>query len=172
MAGGEELAVHISCIPSKKRHVRDTDKTDLHSVTALTQFPVLTSIRECLLWFSEYSHQHYDGTQLEFAQNLFKVLPDRLQHARPREFTVVIFLGLRTVAHILGGDSKRWLALNPYVAFYGLIRHSPSFDKDDSIYSSKLTKLRQLEDVKLERKAPNGANCWFEGLNRSKMKLS
>ena len=151
MAGGGELAVHIACIPSKKRHVRDTDKTDLHSLTALTQFPILTSIRECLLWFSEYSHQHYDGTQLlEVAQNLFKVLPDRLQHARPREFIVVIFLGLRTVAHILGGDSKRWLALKTYAAFYGLITHSPSFDKDDSICSVKLTKLRQLEDVKLE----------------------
>ena len=112
-AGGGELAVHITCIPWKKRHVRDIDKTDLHSVTALTRFPILTFISECLLWFSEYSHQHYDGTQLEVDQDLTKVLPDRLQHARPREFTVVNFLELSTVAHILDGDSKRPLALNP-----------------------------------------------------------
>ena len=107
-----------------------------------------------MLWFSEYPDQHYDGTQLEVAQNLFKVLPDRLQHAQPREFTVVIFLGLRAVAHILGSDSNRPLALDPYVAFCSLMGDSRSLDKEatlDRMCSSMLAELRQLEDVDLER---------------------
>ena len=130
-------------------------------MTTLTQFPILTSIRDCaiaetlyLLWFSEYPDQHYDGTQLEVAQNLFKVLPDRLQHAQPREFTVVIFLGLRAVAHILGSDSNRPLALDPYVVFCSLMGDSQSLDKEaklDRMCSSMLAELRQLEDVDLER---------------------
>ena len=67
---------------------------------------------------------------------------------------MVIFLGLGTVAHILGGDSNRPLALNPYVAFCSLMEGSPSPDKEatlDRMCSSILTELRQLEDVDLER---------------------
>ena len=136
-------------------------ETDPHSAKTLKQFPILASIRDYaiaetlyLLWFSEYTDLHYDRTHLDHAQNLFKILPDRLQHAQPREFTVVIFLGLRAVAHILGGDSNRPLALNPYVAFCSLMGGSPSPDKGatlDRMCSSMLAELRQLEDVDLER---------------------
>ena len=54
----------------------------------------------------------------------------------------------------MGGDSNRPLALNLYVAFCSLIGGLLLPDKGailDRIYSSILTKLRQLEDVDLER---------------------
>lgn len=127
----------------------------------MKQFPILASIGDYavaetlyLLWFSKHPDQHYDKTRLENAQNLFKILLERLQHAQPREFTVVIFLGLRTVAHILDGDSNQPLALNPYVAFCSLLEGSPSLDKAvtlDRMCSSMLAELRQLGDVDLEQ---------------------
>ena len=107
-----------------------------------------------MLWFSEYPDQHYDRTHLDIAQNLFKISPNRLQHAQSWEFKIGICLGLRTVAHILGGDSNRPLALNPYIAFCSLIRGSPSPNKGatlDRMCSSMLAELRQLENVDLER---------------------
>ncbi len=67
---------------------------------------------------------------------------------------MIIFLGLKTVAHILDGDSNRSLALNSYIVFYSLIKSLSSSDKGatlDRICFNILAKLRQLEDINLER---------------------
>ena len=104
-----------------------------------------------MLW---YPDRQFDKAHRDITQNLFKALLDRLQHAQPREFTVLIFLGLRISAHILAGDSDRPLALNPYVAFCSLIGGSPSPNKEatlDSMCSSMLAELQQFGDGVLER---------------------
>lgn len=136
-------------------------ETKITRATILGQFPILASIGDpavaetlYLLWFSKYADQDYDKTHLKNAQNLFKILLDRLQHAQPREFTVVILLGLRTIAHMLGGDSDQPPALDPYVAFCSLLDGSPSPDKAvtlDRMCSNMLAELRQLRDLNLEQ---------------------
>ena len=81
-----------------------------------------------LLWIQVHNDQLLHQMQRTAAQGLFYRWIGRLRDAQTREFTAVIFMGLRTIARFLGGTFIRLPASVAYGTFCALMNGSASLD--------------------------------------------
>ena len=117
----------------------------------MKDFPTLASNADCdiadilhLLWIKVHNDQLPHQIQRTAAQKLFYRWIGRLQDAQTREFTAVIFMGLRTIARFLGGNVIRLPASVAYGTFCALINGSASSDIEAVLHLFCATMVEEL----------------------------